>query len=189
MLAAVAVLLLAVLPTALLVHQASSDPVFGALDQLDLPSWAAQNHVDTTSGSRWCVDSCQLRERTLRSAKAAKDTDPVYQAALSGAGWTRADGAGCRSADNSSGILTCWQHDQYLLALFTRDAVCALSDVAPAPGTPAPSASGDTGDGGAGPAGDPATAIPTPGATGPPPVCGGSLVTIKVADRGDPPQP
>ncbi len=168
-LAAVAVLLLGALPAFFVIRDAVRDPVFAGLDALNLPSWADQQHVDQASGSRWCVDTCRLRERTWRSAKTAQETDPVYESALLAAGWSRWHTAGCPKG--GTGVYTCWQRDQYKLDLWTRPAACALNDLAPTLG---PSANAS------------ATPVPTPTGTGPPPTCAGSLVTATVADGADP---
>ena len=172
MLAAVAVVLLAALPAIFLIRDAAGDPVFAGLDSLTLPGWARQSHVDLASGSRWCVEPCRLRERTWRSVKPAADTDPVYERALTLAGWHPWHSAGCPSL---AGVYSCWQRDEYVLDLWTRDAPCDLANVAPAPGT-SPSA----------PDPNASQPIPTPTGSEPPATCTGSLVTAKVANRADP---
>jgi hypothetical protein len=170
-LAAVAVVLLAALPAIFLIRDAAGDPVFAGLDNLTLPGWARQSHVDNASGSRWCVQTCRLRERTWRSVKPPADTEPVYERALLDAGWRQRHTAGCPSAP---GVYTCWQRDEYALDLWTRDAPCDLANVAPVPGTS--------------PSGFDPSANPIPAPTGSerPATCGGSLVTAKVANLGDP---
>ena len=171
-LAVAAVVLLLVLPAVFLIKDASADPVVAGLDNLNLPSWAAQSHQDTsTGGNRWCVHGCELRERTWRSAKPAQVTDPVYRQALMDAGWQPLTSANCPK--QSTGQSSCWQHDAYVLDLWTRDAPCDLSNVAPAPG-------------GGSKAPDPNAAIPSPGASGPPATCPGSLVTVKATDSRNP---
>jgi hypothetical protein len=170
-LAAVAVVLLAALPAIFLIRDAAGDPVFAGLDSLAVPGWADQSHQDLASGNRWCIQTCRLRERTWRSAKATADTDKVYEQALVAAGWHQWHTAGCPT---SAGTYTCWQRDEYALDLWTRDAPCDLANVAPAPGS-SPSALDPS-----------ANPIPTPGTTEAPATCTGSLVTAKVANRGDP---
>ena len=178
-LAVAALVLLALLPAILVGKDASADPVFDGLDSLGVPGWAAQAHQDTTLGNRWCVDSCRTRERTWRSTKPAQATDPVFRQALTNAGWRPHTASTCPAA--VTGTYTCWEHDKYLLDLWSRDAACSLSNVAPAPGTSAaPVPSG----GAAGTA--PSGAAPGPTGTEPPPTCGGSLVTVKVGEVGDP---
>jgi hypothetical protein len=175
-LAVAAVLLLAGLPALLWTKDASADPVFAGLDALQVPGWAAQAHQDTsTGGNRWCMSDCLVRDRTWRSAKPAKDTDPAYRQALTAAGWRQRPAAKCPA--QLTGTTSCWEHDRYMLDLWTRDAACGLSNVAPAPGTsvqPVPSLEPS----GAGP-------VPT-GSAAPPPTCAGSLVTAKVTDIGNP---
>jgi hypothetical protein len=176
-LAAVAVVLLGVLPTVLLLRDAGKDPALTALDSLNVPGWAAEQHEDAVSGNRWCIDTCRLRERTWRSTKGAKETDPVYQQALIQTGWQPWHSPGCPTG--TAGIYTCWQRDQYVLDLWSRNAPCDLSNVAPAPSSGAPS--------GAPPSGNPsAVPIPTPTGSEPPPTCSGSLITVKVSDKIDP---
>jgi hypothetical protein len=172
-LAAVAVLLLGVLPTILFFRASGSDPVFANLDGLALPSWAAVQHEDEASGSRLCLKTCRLRMRTWRSAKPAKETDAAFQTALSEVGWVHWQTAGCPKL--SAGTYTCWQRDQYVLDLWTRDAVCGLDGVAPSPGAPAPSAP---------PSSPPGPTDATP--SGPPPTCAGALVTANIGERIDP---
>ncbi|OLB75620.1 MAG: hypothetical protein AUI14_20620 [Actinobacteria bacterium 13_2_20CM_2_71_6] len=168
-----AFVLLIALPAAFLIHDTSADPVFVGLDNLHVPVWAAQSHQDTSDGSRWCVKDCRLRERTWRSVKPAQATDPAYQQALTEAGWRLHRTAGCPTPP--TGVYTCWQRDEYVLDLWTRDAACDLSNVAPLPGNTVP------------PATDPsAPAVPAPTASAPPPTCDGSLVTAKVTERANP---
>jgi len=169
-LAVAALVLFVALPAVFLLRDASADPVFADLDNLRLPSWAAQAHEDSATGNRWCVQTCRLRERTWRSAKPAQATDPVYRQALSDAGWRLTQTGSCPAPP--TGFYTCWQRDEYVLDLWTRDAACDLGNVAPAPGR-----SG-------GPA-DPSAGIPPPEASGPPPTCEGSLVTVKATERAN----
>ncbi|WP_203920897.1 hypothetical protein [Rugosimonospora africana] len=173
-LAAVAVLLLGVLPLVLFVQNASSDPVVKNLNSLSLPAWADEQHQDDASGSRWCAGNCRLTERTWRSAKAAADTDRAFQTALTGAGWVHWQTAGCPKL--GTGTYTCWQRDQYVLDLWTRNAVCGLSGIAPSPGAPTPST----------PPSSLSPLDPLPSASGAPPTCAGALVTAKVTQRINP---
>jgi hypothetical protein len=161
------VFLLGLLPAIFLIKDSGTDPVFAGLDQLNLPSFATQQQQDQSTGSRFCVKTCRLRERTWHSTKATDQTDPVYETALRQAGWRPWATAGCPKG--VSGVYTCWQSDQFVLDLWTRNLPCDLATTAP---TPAAGAS--------------AAPAPTPTGSGPPPTCAGSLVTAKVADRADP---
>jgi hypothetical protein len=171
-LALAAFVLLAALPAVFFARDASADPVFAGLDELNLPAWATQARQDASTGSRWCVQTCRLRERTWRSAKPAPATDTVYQQALTAAGWRPWHTPGCPVP--ASGVYTCWQRDKYVLDLWTRDAACDLAGVAPAPAGPARSGA---------PVPDPSAGIPSPGASEPPPTCDGSLVSAKATER------
>jgi hypothetical protein len=175
-LAGLVLVLLVALPLFLLIRDSGKDAVTANLDSLNLPAWAAVAHDDGTSGSRWCIKTCRWRERTWRSDKGAGDTDPAYRSALSAAGWTPLT-TGCPAAPGT-GSYSCWHREQYRLDLWTRDAVCGLSGVAPSPGASLPSAAPSAG------AND--LPLPVPSASGPPPTCQGSLVTAKVANRVDP---
>ncbi len=170
-LAAIAVVLLAALPAIFLIRDAAGDPVFASLDSLVLPGWARQSHEDVASGNRWCIQTCRLRERTWRSVKPVNDTAPVYERALTDAGWHHWHSSGCPTAP---GVYSCWQRDEYALDLWVRDAPCDLAGVAPVPGT-----SPSNPDPSAGP-------VPTPTGSEPPATCTGSLVTAKIANLGDP---
>jgi hypothetical protein len=180
-LAVAAIVFLVGLPMIMVGKDAFADPVFAGLDSLQVPGWAAQTHQDTTLGNRWCLDSCRTRERIWRSAKPAQATDPVYRQALTDAGWKIRQAASCPAP--LTGTTTCWEHDEYVLKLWSRDAACDLSNVAPAPSGAAPGAPVPSGaPGGV----DPSAAVPAPSGTDPPPTCGGSLVTVKVGEVGDP---
>jgi hypothetical protein len=173
-LAVAAFVLLVALPAIFLLRDSSTDPVYAGLDGLNLPGWAAQAHQDTSTGSRWCVDTCRLRERVWRSSKPAQNTDPVYRQALTDAGWHQVHGSdvhGGACPAPPTGVYTCWQRDEFVLDLWTRDAACDLGNVAPAPGK--------------GPSTDPSAGIPSPGASEPPKICDGSLVTVKATERAN----
>jgi hypothetical protein len=165
--AVVAVLLLGALPAILFFRSSGTDPVFANLDGLSLPAWAAAQHPDEATGSRYCVKTCRLRERDWHSTKSAQETDAAFETALTKAGWVRWRTSGCPKL--GTGTYTCWQRDQFVLDLWTRDAVCGL--VTPASAAPPSSAP---------PALDP---VPSAGASGPPPTCAGALVTAKATDR------
>jgi hypothetical protein len=176
-LAGLVLVLLVALPLFLLIRDSAKDPVISNLNSLSLPGWAAVGHQDQSSGSRWCIQTCRWRERTWRSTKATADTDQAYRSALSSAGWSPLT-TGCPAAPGT-GKYSCWQREQNRLDLWTRDAVCGLSNVAPSPGAPAPSVAPSPSDPNLLP-------LPEPSGSGPPPTCQGALVTAKVAPVTDP---
>ena len=197
---AVVGVLLGALPGYLLIREGVKDPVFDALDALAVPAWAAHHPVSAASGSRWCVKTCRYRERITDSERPTAETDAAYQRALRLAGWRTASGAGCpRPAD---GIYSCWRRDEFVLDLWTRDAICDLdapggkpSGAAARPGaTAAPGATTWPGGGAApgtgGRTAAPGTTAGQPG-SGPQPAdgltgCPGSKVTMKVTNGIDP---
>src|SRR6185312_14478552 len=73
-----AVVVLVVMPVFFGLRSVGSDPVFGSLDSLGVPSWAAQNVKDNGSGSRWCFLDCRFRERIAQSSKPIKETAATY---------------------------------------------------------------------------------------------------------------
>jgi hypothetical protein len=180
LLAGLAVVLLAVLPALFLIRDAASDPVYGSLNALAVPSWAKIGQEDMSSGNRYCVGTCRLRERVLQSARSTTETDAAYQGALRKAGWERLTGAKCPTSP--TGVYTCWQRDQYVLDLWTRDASCATSQAGgpnPGPSLVVPSNAID-----AVPSAAPSVA---PTRNGPvTAACPVSQVTVKVVNRADP---
>jgi integrin beta 3 len=166
----VALLLLAAYPIYLFTRSATSDPVFGDLDSLNLPSWAAIDHKDAASGNRWCIDACRFRTRTWASERKADETNTVYETALRNAGWRpRAQGV-CPPV--AEGTASCWQRDEYVLDMWIRAPIC---DIAP----PRPTIGADPS----------ASAAPDPNAGPPPATCPGALVTVQVfnaIDYGNP---
>jgi hypothetical protein len=174
------VVLLAVLPALFLIRDAARDPVYAGLDALAVPAWANLGHEDMYSGNRYCVGSCRLRERVVQSGRPSAETDPAYQGALRTAGWERLTGAQCPKT--ATGVYSCWQRDQYVLDLWTRDASCATSQAGgpnPGPSLVVPSNAID-----AVPSAAPSVA---PTARGPvTAACPASQVTVKVGNRADP---
>jgi hypothetical protein len=161
-LALIILLLVGAVPAVLLIRAATRDPVLVEVDSLDLPSWAAANPHDESSGNRWCFRQCSSRERTWNSERGVQETAQAYVKALADAGWRPWITPGC-PPEGIDGIGSCWQHDEYVLNLFVRTPTCE---------------------------GNPADAPPagTPGAPGaPPPTRGGSCpaaqATIKVFNR------
>lgn len=160
----VALLLLAAYPIYLFTRSVTSDPVFGDLDSLDLPSWATIEHKDAASGNRWCIDACRYRTRTWASERKADETAAVYETALHDAGWRPRTQGVCPPVEE--GTATCWQRDEYVLDMWVRAPICDIAP--PRPTTEAqPSAS----------------AAPDPGP--PPATCPGALVTVQVFNAID----
>jgi hypothetical protein len=166
--ATIALVILAVFgaPIAFLaIREFTRDPIFVELDGLDVPAWAASNHIDGALGSRWCIKECRTRQRTWESARGPDETNRAYSAALRRAGWVPWDIPNCQ-AEDIDGIATCWQRDEYVLDLWVRPAVCevkaARPTIAPSPGAAAPSA------------------LPAPSPTS---MCPISIATVKVYNR------
>jgi hypothetical protein len=153
------VIVLAVLPLIFGIRAVGRDPVYSSIDALDVPSWAAQQVQDRTSGSRWCFLDCPLRERTAQSQQAFGPTGKVYSAALARAGWQPWKVSGCPDQPISpqDGVYSCWRRDEFTLDLWVRLPECAVDAVA---------------------AQDPAT-VPSPAPVAPK-KCAGSTVSIKV---------
>ncbi|MFV2020097.1 hypothetical protein [Micromonospora sp. LOL_023] len=165
----VAVVVLAALPLYFGIRTATRDPVFNALDRLDVPGWAAQETTDAVSGSRWCLIDCRFRERTLTSERGAEETAQVYTAALTGAGWLPWEVDLCPSQPVEDGQYTCWTRDELTLDLWVRPPACSDDLLAQRPPVEPPA--------GEAPAdGDPAGEQPVTEADS----CTGSVVSIKV---------
>jgi integrin beta 3 len=165
-----AVVVLVVLPAVFGLRSASKDPIFSSLDSLSVPSWAAQQVDDQSSGSQWCFLNCTFRERIAQSQKPFAETAQAYSKALSSAGWQPWKVADCpeEAVPAKDGTYTCWKRDEFTLDLFVRLPECAIDQVA---------------------AQDPALAGSASSA--PPKKCVGSTVSIKVQNaiadtRGEP---
>jgi integrin beta 3 len=158
-----AVVVLVVLPVLFGLRSASKDPVFGSLDSLGVPSWAAQQVHDNGSGSRWCFIDCRFRERIAQSTKSYDQTTTAYTTALEKAGWTSWKVAECPEVaiPKGQGTYTCWKRDEFTLDLWVRLPECAVDQVA---------------------AQDPTAPLPSGAATPEPKKCEGSTVSIKVTN-------
>jgi hypothetical protein len=169
------VIVLGLLPLLFGIRSATRDPVFNSLDALSVPGWADKKVDDRTSGSIWCFFDCRFRERTAQSDRPLEETDKVYAAALTEAGW-RARSGDCSDQPTTTGKYTCWTRDEFSLDLWVRPPECAVDAVAAQDPATVPS----TGPDGLVPTADPAT-------------CTGSTVSIKVQNAvSDPrlkPQP
>ncbi|SCF40979.1 hypothetical protein GA0070618_6440 [Micromonospora echinospora] len=161
-LVAVSVLLLGAVPTFFAVRALSRDPVFGSLDELEVPAWAAMDTVDNVSGSRWCLQDCRLRERSASSDRSPEETAPEYERALSAAGWQPWQVTRCPEQP-APGRYTCWRRDELTLDLWVRPPTCVPP---PIDGQPAV----------------PPSPLPSPTAAGD---CTGSLVSLKVRNAID----
>ena len=165
----VAVLLLAAYPIYEFTKAATNDPIFGELDSLALPAWAAVQHEDAFGGSRWCIGQCRVRKRTWVSDRNPEETNAVYEAALRKAGWRpRTDGI-CPSV--SDGFASCWKRDEYVLDMWVRAPICNLPPPRPTP-TPTVTATAQP---------TATTAPPDGAAPDPQPTaCPGAFVTVEV---------
>jgi len=164
-LALVAMLLLAAYPVYLFTTAVAQDPVFTALDNLELPEWAAYEYTDASSGSRWCIDQCRFRTRTWASERAPEETSEAYSIALTDDGWRLRTEGFCPQV--AEGVMTCWKKDEYVMDMWARAPIC---EVPP----PRPSIGGAT-----------PTTAPTAQAAPATPVCPGSLVTMDVRNAID----
>ncbi|WP_130513047.1 hypothetical protein [Krasilnikovia cinnamomea] len=158
-----AVVVLGLLPLFFGIRSATRDPVFTSLDALQVPSWAAAQVKDRSSGSQWCFLDCRFRERTAQSQQPYQETTKAYAAALSTAGWHRWKVDECPEQPVTNGSYTCWRRDEFTLDLWVGPPACAIDAIA---------------------AQDPA-ALPSTGANGvapptDPKKCTGSSVSIKV---------
>jgi integrin beta 3 len=161
----VALLLLAAYPVYLFTSAVAQDPVFTALDALDIPTWANYEHSDAAEGSRWCIEKCRERKRTWASERAPDETSAAYANALTDAGWrARTEGFCPQVAD---GVMTCWKKDEYVMDMYVRAPIC---DAPP----PRPTIEGAS----------PSTE-PTPQSGPTKPACAAALVTMQVFNAID----
>jgi integrin beta 3 len=164
----VALLLLAAYPVYLFTKSVTSDPVFVALDSLDLPGWATQQHTDAARGSRWCIGQCRFRERTWASERKQDETNDAYDAALRKAGWRPRTSGVCPAV--TEGKASCWERDEYMMDMWVRVPICEMPPPRP---TTSPQAGATA-----------APAAPDPKASAPA-ACYGSYVTVKVFNAID----
>ncbi len=160
-LVSLAIVVLVALPVFFGVRAAGSDPVFGSLNSLGVPSWATQKVDDKSDGSRWCFIDCTFRERTAESQKSFQETTAAYTSALSAAGWKEWKVADCpeQAYDVKTTTYSCWRRDEFTLDLRVSPPNCQIDQVA---------------------ANDPALAGSAPPTTPPKGQCLGSSVSIKV---------
>ncbi|WP_051325777.1 hypothetical protein [Glycomyces tenuis] len=98
------------------------DPTRRAVDEIDVPAWAAVEVGDETYGSRWCLGECRVRVRTWTSEGTVEDTGREYWLALLEAGWTPADEEQCVGGEGESG---CYVRDELFLELWVVPVACA----------------------------------------------------------------
>jgi hypothetical protein len=130
MVGAVVLVLLVIIPGILVVQARGDNPAVDQLNALDLPSWGAQHAQDHASGSRWCLASCMVTERTWDSDHTVDETAAAYSGALSKAGWEPAK----TCPKFPDGVQSCWVLNQNELDLTVGKSACAL-------GTPPPNKS------------------------------------------------
>ncbi|SCF31742.1 hypothetical protein GA0070564_105403 [Micromonospora mirobrigensis] len=160
-LALVSLVILGAVPLYFGIRTLAHDPVFDSLDQLGVPEWAAAKTVDDVSGSRWCLLDCRLRERTVESQRAPKETAQVYERALTDAGWRPWKVTRCPEQP-AKGRYTCWRRDELTLDLWVREPTCVPPPVNGEPAIP-----------------------PSPVAKPAAGKCTGSLVSVKVRNAID----
>jgi hypothetical protein len=156
---AVVLVLLVVIPGILVLQARGANPAIDRLNALSLPSWGAQHPQDHASGSRWCLRSCMVTERTWDSDRPVADTASAYADALKAAGWTPAN----TCSKFPDGVQTCWVLDQNELDLTVGKSPCAL-------GTPPPNVHSVDG-------------VPPDPSSKPPAGCAQTSVHAKVTDQ------
>jgi hypothetical protein len=162
---ALVVVLIGAVPAFLLLAESSGNPDFTAINKLNVPSWAAAQPVDHTSGNRWCLSACLKSERTVGSTHSVAETAAAYTTALRAGGWTPAPATACPPA--AKGVAqSCWVLDRDQMNVLVTASACA----APPPPATEPGLV------------DPATpstrASPSAG-------CAPTMVSISVFDRID----
>ncbi|GAA2527224.1 hypothetical protein [Pilimelia columellifera] len=126
----VSLLFLGALPAYFGVRAASRDPVFAALDSLDLPAGMTGAPDDQISGNRWCLKECRFRQRRAQSEQGPQVTFAGYESSLAEQGWQRWRIAACAGRVVPSGeYFSCWRRDEYTLDLSVRPPRCATPGV------------------------------------------------------------
>ena len=122
-LAFVTVVLLGALPGFFFIKHITRDPGFVAMDELELPTWAARHPTDTALGNRWCVRTCRIRHRVWESDREIAATVEAYHRALKDQGWKRWHVKGCPPRP-VAGDYSCWRRDEHTLDLWVRVPDC-----------------------------------------------------------------
>lgn len=97
------------------------DPTRRAVDELDVPAWAATSVGDETYGSRWCLGECRVRVRTWSSEGTVDDTHREYWMALLEDGWLPAEETLCVGGRGEGG---CYVRDELYLELWVVPVTC-----------------------------------------------------------------
>ncbi|WP_199033756.1 hypothetical protein [Glycomyces salinus] len=97
------------------------DPTRRAVDELDVPEWAATSVGDETYGSRWCLGECRVRVRAWTSEGTVDDTLGEFRQAILARGWAPADGATCVGGEGEGG---CYVRDELFLELWVVPVTC-----------------------------------------------------------------
>jgi hypothetical protein len=113
------------------------DPVFTALDGMNVPGWANTKPEDRIDGNRWCLAECRFRERTTHSTETPDATTKAYHEALQQAGWTTWKVAKCPET-KVEGSYTCWTRDELTMDLWVRAPACGNVPIAPQEGSASP---------------------------------------------------
>ena len=99
----------------------SLDPTRRAVDELEVPGWAAVAADDQTYGSRWCLGECRVRMRTWDSEGTVEDTVGRYRRAVLENGWVEADPERCIGGEGEGG---CYLRDELYLELWVVPVHC-----------------------------------------------------------------
>ncbi|GAB3659637.1 hypothetical protein [Glycomyces tarimensis] len=97
------------------------DPTRRAVDELEVPAWAATAVGDETYGNRWCLGECRVRVRTWASEGTVEDTANEYWQALLRNGWIPADEEMCVGAEGEGG---CYVRDELFMELWVVPVAC-----------------------------------------------------------------
>lgn len=115
--------MLGVVPAFFGVRAWARDPVFGLLDELAVPGWAATSSEDQVSGNLFCLVDCRFRERTVESQRGWEETAQVYERALADQGWRPWQVTPCPEQP-VEGRYSCWRRDELTLDLWVRERPC-----------------------------------------------------------------